>query len=266
MSYKKLGIILLFIFLCIVTFYFVVLKPEKYVEKDIYDSIMERGIIKVGINIDSKPFGFKNEQGEICGYDADLARYVAQYITGNRNNVIFVPVTTHDRLLKASTGEVDIVIATMTITPQRQQIIDFSIPYDTAGQALLVRSSSKITSIGELSGLNVGVIWGTTAEKNMINLVPSANTIGFKTYTEAYRALKNGTIDAITSDDTILNRFVSDDNQVKILPKRYSREPYGIGFRKGKGSAKLKDALDDAISDMKQKNVITRLHKQWLGG
>ena len=130
---NKLGTILISIFLCLVALYFFVLKPEKYEEKDIYDSIMEKGIIRVGINLDSKPFGFKNEKGEVCGYDADLARYIAQYITGNRNNVKFIPVTPHDRLLKASTGEVDIVIATMTITPQRLQIIDFSIPSDVAG-------------------------------------------------------------------------------------------------------------------------------------
>lgn len=261
---NKLGLTLLSIFLCLVAFYFFVLKPEKYEEKDIYDSIIEKGIVKVGINMDSKPFGFKDQNGEVCGYDADLARYIAQYLTGNRNNVKFINVTPHDRLLKASTGEVDIVIATMTITPQRQQIINFSIPYDSAGQALLVKNTSKITSVGDLSGQNVGVIWGTTAEKNMLTLAPTANIVGFKTYKDAYNALKSGKIDAITSDDTILSRFAIDDNQVKLLPKRYSREPYGIGFRKGKGSAKLKDALNEAISDLKQKNVINRLHKQWL--
>ena len=133
-------------------------------------------------------------------------------------------------------------------------------------QALLVRRASKISSIGDLSGQNVGIIWGTTAEKNMLNLAPTANILGFKTYKEAYHALKNGKIDAITSDDTILSRFAIDDNQVKLLPKRYSREPYGIGFKRGKGSAKLKEELNNAISDLKQKNVINRLHKQWLEG
>ena len=96
-------------------------------------------------------------------------------------------------------------------------------------------------------------------------LVPSANIIGFKTYVEAYNALKAGKIDVITSDDTILSRFVIEDNQVKLLPKRYSREPYGIGFKQGKGADKLKKSLDDAISDLKQKNVIYRLRKKWLG-
>jgi ABC-type amino acid transport substrate-binding protein len=115
-----------------------------------------------------------------------------------------------------------------------------------------------------LSGQNVGVIWGTTAEKNMLNLVPTANIMGFKSYKDAYNALKNGKINAITSDDTILSGYALDDNEVKLLPKRYSREPYGIGFKKGKTTIKLKENLDFAIEDMKQKNIINRIHKTWL--
>ena len=262
---NKLGLILISIFACLVAFQLFVLKPEKYVQSDMFDEIMNRGFIRVGINTDAKPFGFYNEKGEVCGYDADLARYIAQYILNKRKGVYFVPVTPGNRLLKLSTGEVDIVIATMTITPQREQIIDFSIPYDSAGLSILVKSSSKVSSIADLSGSNVGVIWGTTAEKNMLNLAPSSNIIGFKSYNEAYKALKRGDVVAVTSDDTILSRFVIEDKEVKILPKRYTKEPYGIGIRKGKGSAKLKNALDFAINDMKQKNIITRLRKQWLG-
>ena len=252
------------VFLCMVAFYFLVLKPEKYEQTDLYEDIMQRGYIKVGINMDSKPFGFVDKNGEVQGYDADLARYIAQYLLQSQSRVKFIPVTPSNRMIKVSTGEVDMVIATMTITPQRQEVIDFSIPYDTAGQALLVKKSSKITGIGDLAGSNVGVIWGTTAEKNLLNIAPTANVIGFKTYHDAYKALKSGHINAITSDDTILSGFALDDNEVKLLPKRYSREPYGIGFMKGKATKKLRHNVDNGIKDLRQKNVINRLHKKWL--
>ncbi len=260
---KNLAIIFTIIFLIITAVYFLLFAPEKYLQPDLYDEIIKRGSIRVGINVDSKPFGFIDAKGEIQGYDADLARYIAHYIVKSPNAVKFVPVTPANRMLKASTGEVDIVIATMTITPQRQEILDFSIPYDSAGQAVLVNSGSRITAIGDLAGQNVGVIFGTTAEKNMQNLVPSANILGFKTYHEAYEALKAGSINAITSDDTILSGFAIEDKSVKLLSKRYSREPYGVGFKKGKCSAKLKQTLDFAIIDLKQKNVINRLRKKW---
>lgn len=244
-------------------FYFLVMLPKKYVQDDLYDRILKRGFLIVGINIDSKPFGFKDTDGKIKGFDVDLAKNIAQYILKNPKAVKFVPVTHSDRILKASTGEVDIVIATMTITPQRQEIIEFSRPYDVAGQSILILESSTVTSITDLAEKNVGVIFGTTAEKNMRNLVPSSKLIGYKTYESAYHALKKGVISAITSDDTILRRFDMEDTTVKMLPKRYSYEPYGIAFRKGDGSKKLKVELDYAIDDMLRKNTIRKLKKTW---
>lgn len=262
---KQFGLTLIVIFLCLVAFHLLVLKPDKYVQSDMYEDIIKNEIIKVGINSDIKPFAFTDSRGNLCGYDVDLAKNIAEYLLNNREAVKFVPVTPENRLLKLSTGEVDIVIAAMTITPQREKLINFTIPYDNAGQALLVKSTSKITSMADVTGQNIGVIWGTTAEKNMQNLAPMANVIGFKSYREAYVALKDGAISAITSDDTILSGYALGDKDVKLLPKRYTREPYGIGFRKGKGAQKLEHALNYAINDMKQKNIMIRLHKKWIG-
>ena len=260
---RKLAILLSLIFLIMVGVYFFIFAPEKYDEPDLYDEILRRGSIKVGINTDSKPFGFYDKNWEIQGYDADLARYIAQYILKSPNAVEFYPVTPANRMLKVSTGDVDMVIATVTITPQREEIIDFSIPYDYAGQALLVRSNSKITSIADLAGKNVGVVFGTTAEKNMLTLAPNATIIGFRNYHVAYEALKAGKIDALTSDDTILSSFAFEDKSMKLLPKRYSREPYGIALRQGDSTRRLRENIDFAITDMKNRNKIIKLRKKW---
>ena len=264
---KKLGTILVLLFMVLVGVYFF-LKPSKneFTEGDLYDEILKRGCIKVGINIDSKPFGFIDKNGKYAGYDVDLAKYIAQYIVKSRDRLEIIPVTPSTRLLKASTGEVDIVISTVTITPQRQEVVNFSIPYDIAGQAILVKSNSSISSMSDLTGQNVGVIFGTTAEKNMKQLVPNANLLGFKSYQDAYNALISDHINAITSDDTILSRFALDNPSVKLLPKRYSREPYGIAFKQGESTIKLKENLDYAIRDMQRKNVIPRLRKKWKIG
>lgn len=263
----KKSIIIFLAAVSVLAIAYVLLFPSKeFEEGDKYDEIMARGVLKVGINPNSKPFGYYDKDGNIVGYDADLARYIAQYIVKSSKRLEFIPVTPSTRLIKASTGEVDIVISTVTITPQRQEVVDFSIPYDTAGQAVLVPVNSNIGALTDLAGQNVGVIFGTTAEKNMKNLVPTANLFGFRSYPDAYKALKNGQINAITSDDMILSRFAIEDKSVKLLPKRYSREPYGIAFKKGETTVKLKENLDFAIKDMQQKNVIQRLRKKWNVG
>lgn len=264
---KKLGIILTLVFLALVGLHFLFAPiKDEFLEDDLYDKIIARGKLKVGINTESKPFSFINNKGEIVGYDVDLARYIAQYILKDPDRIEFIPVTISNRLIKASTGEVDVVISTVTINPQREELVSFSVPYDAAGQTLLVRSNSSITSISDLAGQTVGVIFGTTAEKNIKNLVPTANLRGFRSYDNAYKALKSGKINAITSDDTLLSRFAVDDKSVKLLPKRYSYEPYGIAFKKGDSTVKLKENLDFAIKDMRQKNVIARLRKKWAVG
>ena len=261
---KKFSIFLLLLMFAVAALQVIFNKSaEEFVEGDLYDEIMRRGKLVVGIHADSKPFSFINSKGERVGYDIELARYIAQYLVKSPELVEFVELEPSERLIKASTGEVDIVLATLTITPQRQDVVSFSIPYDVAGQAVMVKSNSSIKSLSDLAGQNVGVIFGTTAEKNMANLVPTANLRGYKNYNDAYRALKAGYINAITSDDTILSGFAYDDDGVKILPKRYSYEPYGIAFKKGDSTIKLKEKLDFAITDLKQKNVIPRLRKHW---
>lgn len=245
---------------------FVLHDNGEFIEDDLYDEITSHGKIRVGVSNESKPFAYTDEKGKIVGYDVDLAKYIAQYIVKNRDAVEIIPIETSERLIKASTGEVDIVISALTITPSRQELVSFSKPYDVAGQAIMVKSNSTIHSLSDLGGQTVGVVFGTTAEKNMPNLVPTANLRGFKTYNDALNALKTGHINAITSDDTILCGIAFNNKDVKVLPKRYSREPYGIAFKKGESTIKLKEQLDFAIEDLQQKNVLSRLRKRWHVG
>lgn len=263
---NKKGFLLLLVVVLISAIYLIFFTPSKneFKEGDLYDEIIQRGKIRIGINTDSKPFGFVNKDGQIDGYDAELAHYIAQYLLKDRERLEFIHVTPSNRLLKASTGEVDIVISTVTITPLRQEVVSFSKPYDNAGQAVLVKTNSYIKSLADASGQSIGIVFGTTAEKNMKVLLPTANIIGFRTYQDAYNALKAGKVVAVTSDDTILSKYTREDSSVKLLPKRYSKEPYGIAFKKGKNTDKLKENLDFAITDLQRKNVINRLHKKWI--
>ena len=236
---------------------------KEVVVNDQLSLIKEKDVLIVGVKVDTPPFGFVDKNNKNTGFDVELAKIIAEKILGDSKKLIFVPVNTSNRIMKLTSAEVDMVIATVTITPQREEIIDFSIPYDYAGQALLVRADSSISSIADLAGKNVGVVYGTTAEKNMLALAPNSTIIGFRNYHVAYEALKAGKIDALTSDDTILSTFTFDDKSVKLLPKRYSKEPYGIALKQGESTQRLREAVDFAITDMKVKNVILRLRKKW---
>lgn len=236
---------------------------KKTTENDDFANVIKRDKLVVGVRDDAPPFGFKDEKGNLIGYDIDLAKIIAKDILGNENKVEFVPVTASNRIMKLSANEVDFLIATMSITNQRQQILDFSVPYYVAGQAILVNSSSKATSLSDFEGKKLIIVFGSTSERNLRTNVPEVNVIGYKNYNDAYRALKQNKADGIVADDTILLNYALKDKSVKLLPKRYSKEPYAVVFRKEKESERLLIRVNHIIGRLASKGQLNRLQEKW---
>lgn len=255
---KKLSCILLFL-----TILLCGCGKKQEVFNDTLTSVRQKDLLTVGVKVDTPPFGFLDKKGNNVGFDIDLAKLIAQKILGDENKIVFVPVNTTNRIMKLSSGEVDLVVATMSITPQRKMILDFSIPYHTAGQAILVRKDSKITTLSDLRDKKVIIVYGSTVEKSLSSSVPNIQIIGYKTYPEAFAALKAGKADAMISDDTILMGFAYNDSSVKILPKRYSKEPYAVVFRKGEESEKLLETVNIELKEALNKGVIRQLKEKW---
>ena len=252
-------IILVLLFMCLI---FSACGKKKTVSDDL-SLIEQKGKIVVGVRDDASPFGFRDKNGVLVGYDIDLARILAQNILGNSSAVEFVPVTASNRIMKLNSGEIDCLIATMSITNQRQQILDFSMPYYMAGQAILVRSTSKATSLRDFEGNKLIIVYGSTSERNLRSNVPEVTVLGYKTYNDAYKALKSGKAEGIVADDTILLNFALNDKSVKLLPKRYSKEPYAIAFRKGQQSARLISKTNYVIENLQSTGKLNRLQEKW---
>lgn len=231
---------------------------------DTLDKIIQRDKIIVGVKYDTKPFGFINEQQQLVGYDIDLAKYIAASLLGDKNKVEFKQVTPSSRILALNSGQVDMIIATMTITPQRREVVDFSMPYYVTGQSVLIPRESTIKTVSDLNGKKVIIIFGTISEKNLRLIAPDANVIGFKTYTSGYDALKQGRADAMTSDDTILMGFAMSDNSLKLLPMVFSKEPYAIAFKKGPQSARLEDKVNFILQNMKESGELNKIKNKWV--
>lgn len=231
---------------------------------DTLSLIHKRGKLIVGVKFDTKPFGYFNEKHELVGFDVDLAKTIAKSVLGSEDKVEFVQVTPSSRILALDTNQVDMVIATLSITPQREKMIDFSMPYYIAGQAILVPKNSKISSISDLNGKKVIIIYGSTAENNIRLIAPEAQIIGFRNYLSGYSAIKQGMADAMVADDTILMGMAESDDNMKFLPKRYTKEPYAVGFKKSPESTRLEKKVDFVIKTMLQNGDIARLKAKWV--
>lgn len=221
-------------------------QKEEQITNDL-ENIIKKDELVVGIKTDSYPFGYIDEKGHYAGFDAALARLIARGILGCDKKVKYVPVTSSDRMMKLYSKEVDMLIATMSVTSKRQEILDFSNPYYVAGQSVLVKKGSSIKSLKDLTNKTAIIVFGSTSEQSLRTVIPSLKVVGYKTYSEALKALKEDKADAIVSDNTILLGMQLKDDSVVLLPKRYTKEPYAVAFRKGAESQDLIRAVNNVI-------------------
>ena len=229
-----------------------------------YDKIVERDYLIVGITTESKPFGFISETtNEPEGFDIDVARYIAKDMLDSERKIEFVSIQPEERIEAITSEKVDMVIATLSITPQRQYFIDFSQPYYIAGQTALVREDSDIHTFSDLKDKTTIIILGTTSEKNIRGIIPTAKIIGYKSYSNAFKAFEEGNGDAISTDNTILSGFLMDHSGYRMLKNKISKEPYGIGIKQNDEDTKLKRNLDIIINRMQKDGTLKKLKEKW---
>lgn len=214
------------------------------------DAIKKRGTLKVGIKYDSPPFGFLDPKtNTVVGFDVEIAKELAKRILGDPKKIEWTQVNSSNRIPLVQNGDVDLFIATATITPARLQEIAFSNVYLRAGQSLLVKKTSPIKTYKDLAGKSVCTTTGSTPEQTIRRLAPNANVQTFDTYTDCFTGLKNGRIDAMTTDNGILAGFAQQDPaNLTLVGGTFTFEPYGIGIAKGNDT--LLKAVNDALAAM----------------
>ena len=232
-------------------------------EQSVLEKIKTRDKLIVGVKTDSKPFGYKNEQGEIVGYDVDIAKKNAEDILGDSSKLELVEVTSSNRIMKLTSGEIDLLISSMTINSQRRKAVNFSMPYYATGQALMIRKGDIIKSFADLEDKAIGVVIGTTSEQTIKEFAPRATIKTVQTYKELYELLKNKEVDVITSDAAILRGFEIDDSKVLLLPGRYTKEYYGIAFRKDETSFSLENEVNELLKKLSNSDFFDELSETW---
>jgi aspartate/glutamate/glutamine transport system substrate-binding protein len=223
-----------------------------------------RGYLIIGVKYDSPPFGFMDADETLKGLEIELAKELTARLMGDPSKVKFVQVQTATRIPTLQAKQVDFVIATMTITPEREKIVRFSTPYFEAHQGIMVKSSSKIASVKDLTGNKTIFVIGGTGEKNLRTANPKAELLGFKSSTEAFSSFYAGRAEAFSTDDSILNGFLSKNCGVKLINAQLSVEKYGIAFRKDAESKALADKVDSLLKSAQDVGLIEQLKDEWI--
>lgn len=238
--------------------------PTRAADDTTLDAIKKRGVLHVGVRGDAPGFGTIDlATNQPVGFEVDLAHAIAKRILGSPDKVEFTIVKSDNRIPLVQNGSIDFFLATATITPARMKTIDFSTVYYRAGQSLLVKTGSPIHSYHDLDGKSVCTVQGSTPEQTIRRVVPKAVVVTFETYPECLTGLRGGRVDAVTTDNTILQGYAAQDPaNLAIVGGLFTFEPYGAGLRLG--NASLQRAVDAALADIKKSGEYANLHQKWL--
>lgn len=229
------------------------------------EAIKKRGKLVAGVKYDTKLFGLKDPgSGKVEGFDIDMAKRLAKSILGDETKVELKEVTSKTRIPMLQNGEIDIIIATMTINEERKQQVDFTDVYFKAGQSLLVKKDSAIQSIADLKkGTKVMAVKGSTSAINIRAKAPEATVLEFDNYQDAFTALKAGQGDALTTDNAILLGMVKQDPGFRLAGGNFTDEPYGMAVRKG--DSEFVAYVNKFLKEMNASGEYDKLYEQWFG-
>jgi len=226
--------------------------------------IQDRGVLRVGAKVDVPRFGYLNPAtNDMEGLEVDIARVIAKDIIGDENAVSFFNITAQTRGPMLDNGEIDIVIATFTITEERKESFNFSRPYFTDELGYLVLSDSAITKPEDLRGKSIGVVQASTAkaaiEEEIINLGIDAAIKEYASYPEVKAGLTAGGVDAFVADKSILFGYL--DEKVRLLDAGFNPQQYGIATKKE--NDKLAAQIDSIIENMEKNGELAALKEKW---
>lgn len=219
----------------------------------------------VGVKYDQPGLGLKGPNG-VEGFDIDVARYVAEKLGGPGVQVRFEEARSAIREDMLRQGQVDLIFATYSITPERKQKVDFAGPYYVAHQDTMVRADDKsVKQVGDLKDKRLCKTAGSNSWKRVTEeKTIKAELVPAVTYSECLEKLKARQLDAVSTDDLILAGFaLQDPAAVRIVNVPFTDERYGVGIRQGDIDGC--EAVNKALTEMYQDGTAQRLLDKWFG-
>ena len=227
-------------------------------------AIRERGVLRVGVKVDVPRFGYMNpDTGRIEGMEVDLAHTIAKNIMRDENAVKLVNVTAQTRGPMLDNGEIDIVIATFTITEERRKSFNFSRPYYTDELGYLVSRSASLKRPEDLNGKNVGVARAGTAktaiEDECARLGIDVTISEYSSYPEVKAALAGGDVDAFVADKSILYGYLDGDSA--LLDAGFNPQHYGIACTLK--NDRLSAYIDSLLETWEKNGELAAIYGKW---
>lgn len=225
-----------------------------------FDTV-ESGKLTVAMSGEYRPFNFYDEKNQLAGFDVDIANEISHRL-GLEPNPVTGPFNT--LLAGLVGGRYDAIIGSMAPTEERQKQADFSQPYYSAGAQLFVSKNSSVKSVSDLTSATVGVALGTTFEEYARGIDGVKNVTTYQSDIHALREVENGRLDAAITAKP-LGLYQINEAGLNVVPVGDELYPDEAAIPVAKGNKELLDAIDKALTEMKQDGTYLEISKKWFG-
>jgi len=222
--------------------------------------------IVIGTKFDQPGLAQKNPDGSMSGFDIDVAEFVANELGYTNDQIEWKESPSGQRETLIANGQVSYIVATYSITDARKEKVDFAGPYLITGQSLLVRAdNTDITGPESLAdNKKLCSVSGSTPAQRIKDEYPGVQLQQYDTYSACVEALKNGAVDAVTTDEVILAGYAAQSpGTFRIADEPFSEERYGIGLKKG--DSELRTRINDALEKMEAEGAWQAAFEKNLG-
>ena len=231
-------------------------------------STLDKDTLIVGLDDTFAPMGFKDESGEIVGFDIDLAKAMGEKL-GKAIEFQSIDWTMKETELNA--GNIDFIWNGYSISDERKEQVDFSVPYLKNRQIIITLADSDINAKADLAGKTVAAQTGSTAvdaiesEPDVLATFKDGKPVTYESNNDVLMDLEAGRVDAAVADEIIVRYYMSKkgEEKFKVLDEDFGEEEYGVGMRKG--DAKMVDAFNKAYDELKAEGKLAEISTKWFG-
>ncbi len=228
-------------------------------ESDNELNLVEKGKLIMSTNAAFPPYEMTDDNGKFIGIDVEIAQAIADKLGLELviDNMEFTAA-----LEAAQKGKSDMVMAGVTVDPDREMVMDFSNSYAKGVQVVIVPENTTITKIEDLEGKKIGTQMGTTGYIYCTDDYGDENVVAYDNGITAVQALLKGQIDCVVIDNAPAQAFVKENAGLKILDTEYAVEDYAIGLKKG--NTALKDAINKALAELIADGTVQKIVDKYI--
>ena len=231
-------------------------------------SVLDKEALIVGLDDTFAPMGFKDENGEVTGFDVDLARAIGEKLG---KEIEFQSIDWSMKEAELNAGNIDFIWNGYTITEERKAQVAFGTPYLKNRQIIVTLAGSEINSKADLAGKTVAAQTGSSAvdameaEPDILASFKDGKPITYESNNDVLMDLEAGRVDAVVADEIIVKYYLSKkgEEKFKVLEEDFGKEEYGVGMRQS--DTDLVEAFNKAYSKLKEEGELAAISTKWFG-